>query len=316
MGYELATSTNLRYDKTGKIPFLQGVERIINAGFKNLDFNFLDMVDYPNRFLDDDYKEWMYECKDFVQSKGAKWVQAHSVATGLKKDCNQFMKHVKRSIECCSYLGIEWTVLHHVQNPKYSVNSSLSPFDFNIRMFSEFLETAEKYRVGLAIENTKFPFYANSRYETTTEDLIYLVDKLDSKYVGICWDIGHANVNAVLKGAEQIANQSSQLKLIGNRLKATHVHDNNSKMAGINANIKLNNFGIDPILAFDEHIQPYMGTIDWDDVIEGLDSINYNHYFTYEAHRAVNSLPEEAADSGLKHLYNVGVALVNKSKLK
>lgn len=56
MAYELATSTNLHYDKTGKVPFLKEVERIINAGFKNLDFNFLDLVDCPNRFLDDDYK--------------------------------------------------------------------------------------------------------------------------------------------------------------------------------------------------------------------------------------------------------------------
>ena len=316
MAYELATSTNLHYDKIGNVPFLKGVERIINAGFKNLDFNFLDMVDYPNRFLDDDYKEWMYECREFAEKHGAKWVQAHAVASGLQKDSEQFMRNVKRSIECCSYLGIKWTVLHHVQNPHYSVGSTLSPREYNLKMFSEFLKTAEKFGVGLAIENTQFPFFAGNAYASATEDLVDLVDALDSPYVGICWDIGHANLNCFFDGAEEIANQSKQLKILGDRLKATHVHDNNCKMAGLNAQIKLDNMGKNPVLAFDEHIQPYMGTIDWDDVISGLDAINYDHYFTYEAHRAINSLPDELVDGGLKQLYDIGKILVNKSSLK
>lgn len=238
--YELATSTHLKYDKTGKAPFLHGVERIINAGFKNLDFNFLDMVDTPTEFLSDDYKEWIYKCREFVEARGAKWVQAHSVCTGLQKDSEQFMKNVKRSIECCSYLGIEWTVMHHVGDPKYSAGSNLSPLDFNLKMFDEFLETAEKYKVGLAIENnTHFPFFVNGKFEESTEDLINLVDKLGSEYVGICWDVGHANINHVFRNAENLTHQSEQLKLIGNRLKATHIHDNNAAMAGRNAGIKL-----------------------------------------------------------------------------
>lgn len=48
--YVLSTSTHLKYDKTGKVPFLKGVERIINAGFKNLDFSFLDMQITPTAF--------------------------------------------------------------------------------------------------------------------------------------------------------------------------------------------------------------------------------------------------------------------------
>ena len=183
-------------------------------------------------------------------------------------------------------------------------------------MFHEFLETAEKYGVGLAIENTQFPFFEGNAYASSTEDLIDLVDILDSPYAGICWDIGHANLNCAFKGAEEIAEQSKQLKMIGSRLKATHVHDNNCRMAGINADIKLDNTGKNPVLAFDEHIQPYMGTIDWDDVIAGLDAIQYSHYFTYEAHRAVNSLPDELVDGALIQLYDIGKVLVGKSILK
>ena len=93
--YVLSTSTHLKYDKTGKVPFLKGVERIINAGFKNLDFNFLDMADHPNRFLDDDYKDYMYECHEFVEAHGARWVQAHSVGTGAQDDFQLYMRNQK-----------------------------------------------------------------------------------------------------------------------------------------------------------------------------------------------------------------------------
>lgn len=315
MGYELATSTNLAYDKTGKVPFLDGVERIINAGFKNLDYNFLDMIDYPNPFLSDNYKEWMYECRDFVEKRGAKWVQAHSVATGAKKDFDKFVEDQKRSIECCSYLGVEWTVHHHISNPKYTTGSSMSPLDFNLKMFDELLKIAEKYKVGIAIENnTTFPFFEGNHVEESTENLITLVDKLGSEFVGICWDVGHANINAIYKNSQHLADQSEQLRMVGDRLKATHVHDNNAKRLAYCPELLYSEVTFNPHPVFDEHIQPYLGTIDWNDVIKGLDDIKYSHYFTYEAHAAVNKLPSEVLDDGISMLRKIGEYIVGMSK--
>ena len=107
MAYELATSVHLKYDATEKVPFLKGVGRIIDAGFRNLDFNFLDMVNGSTMFLSDGYKEWICQCKEYVEARGAKWVQAHAVATGAKEDYEAYKKNVKRSIECCDALGIK-----------------------------------------------------------------------------------------------------------------------------------------------------------------------------------------------------------------
>ena len=67
---------------------------------------------------------------------------------------------------------------------------------------------------------------------------------------------------------------------------------------------------------YDEHIQPYMGTVDWDDIIYGLDSINYNHFFTYETHTSTQPLPDELVDDKLVFLYKLGQYLVGQSKLK
>lgn len=160
-------------------------------------------------------------------------------------------------------------------------------------------------------------FFAGSTYAKSTEDLITLVDKLGSKYVGICWDVGHGNVHQVHTNAEKITHQSEQLKLIGSRLKATHIQDNNAERVGKFAGLKLSkNSGINTTVACDEHIQPYMGTVDWDDVIKGLDAINYSHYFSFEVHNAINSLPNELTDGAMIQLRKIGEYLVGKSKLK
>lgn len=312
MSYELATSTHWRYDFTEQTPFLDNVERIINAGFKNLDFNFLDMINENCMFRKEGYLDWIYECKEFVESRGAKWVQAHAVAPetiGFNDIC---IDHIHRSIKSCSILGIPWIVMHHNFSPK-QWGSSLSPMEFNLEFFSQFLDTAEKYGIGIAIENnTSWPFFENDKNGDATNHLIELVDKLGGDHIGICWDVGHSNVASVMEGAEHIAHQSEQLKIIGNRLKATHIHDNNTKKYA--ARFKIKEIGWQ---AFDEHIEPYLGDVDWDDVIKGLDSIKYSHYFTYETHKSVNApYPNEIADEQMKLLYNLGKHIIGKSTLK
>ena len=316
MAYQLATSVHYKYDFTGKTPFLKGIQPVIDAGFTNLDFNFLDMVHGKTEFLSDNYQQWAYECKEFARKNHVRWVQAHAAAaevktTGKKEDFDRNMNYMKRSLECCGILEIPWAVFHHIDDPMVA-GSDLSPRDFNLKIFDELLETAQKHKVGIAIENTHFPFFAGNAIARGTEDLIDLVDTLGSEYVGVCWDIGHANLNWLYKGAESLANQSQQLKLIGSRLKATHIHDNNAKKMA--AAVKLS----EPNAAFvaDEHIQPFMGTVDWDDVIKGLDEINYSHYFTYETHNSVNNLPDEVVSSALVHLRKVGENLIAKSTLK
>lgn len=316
MAYELATSVHFKYDFSGKKPFLECIQPVIDAGFKNLDFNYLDMIHGNTEFLSDGYVDWLYDCKAFAEKNNVRWVQAHATAaevdtTGKKEDFDRNMNYMKRSLECCGILGIPWAVFHHIDNPEVA-GSDMSPRDFNLKIFDELLETAQKYKVGIAIENTHYPFYTGNPVSEGMNDLIELVDTLGSEYAGICFDVGHANLNMLYAGAEQLANMSEQIKLIGDRLKATHIHDNN---AGAFANVcKLT----EPNAAFvaDEHIQPFMGTVDWDDVICGLDAINYSHYFTYETHRSVNFLPDEVVGSALVHLKRVGEALIAKSILR
>ena len=91
-------------------------------------------------------------------------------------------------------------------------------------------EAAEKYGVYLALENSVYPEYVR-----------YLLDNIDSRHVGFCYDSGHEN--AFSHGEDFLASYSD-------RLLAMHLHDND----GIR----------------DLHAMPFDGTVDWVHTVKAL----------------------------------------------
>lgn len=319
MKYELATSLHFRYDASCKVPITNEIERLADCGFKNLDFNFLDMCMNPSSdFLKPGYEKWLESCVKTAKAKNVRFVQAHAPSEAIY-DTHSYELLVglcKKALRSCGILGIPWMVFHPIKDcvDRFGINED--NHEFNLKFFRELLPYAEEYSVGMAIEDV-VPFYIYSEPAHVVDDLIRLVDTLDSPYVGVCWDFGHANLLRVVEGAEHIANQSEQLIRLGERLKCTHVHDNNSgAFANLGYKIKKENRDWNKVMMLDEHIQPYAGDIDWKDVIYGLDKINYSHYFTYEAHHAANTLPEELVNDALIHLRKIGETILSMSILK
>jgi hypothetical protein len=76
---------------------------------------------------------------------------------------------------------------------------------------------------------------------------------------GLCLDTGHLNLAK--------RRMRPYIDIVGNRIKALHVHDSNC--------------------AQDDHFVPEMGTIDWDEFIEGLRAIGYRG--NINAHSGENS---------------------------
>ena len=318
--YELATSLHFRYDRECKIPLSHEIERITSCGFKNLDFNFLDMCMNRNSdFLKDNYIDWIKDCKKTGDLCGAKFVQAHAPCESIYDTGNYdlLVELCIKAIKGCAILGIPWMVYHPIPDCKGRFNSDEDIYEFNYKFFTTILPYAKEYNVGIAIEDIA-PMYTNSSMANLTDDLIHLVDALGSSYVGVCWDVGHANLCSVISGAEHIAHQSEQIIKLGDRLKCTHIHDNNSKRAaglGYKMDSDPQKIKWNDACVFDEHIQPFMGDIDWQDVIKGLDAIDYSHYFTYEAHHAANTLPENLVNSELVQLWKIGEEILSMSRL-
>ncbi|HEX6976433.1 MAG TPA: sugar phosphate isomerase/epimerase family protein, partial [Vicinamibacterales bacterium] len=84
--------------------------------------------------------------------------------------------------------------------------------------------------------------------------LVDLIERdLDAKHAGICLDFGHANLLGDVADAVEIAAE---------HLIATHVHDNHGRE--------------------DEHLVPYLGTINWSTALVSMLKIGYDGTYMLE----------------------------------
>jgi len=101
--------------------------------------------------------------------------------------------------------------------------------------------------VGIADNNGRC--YLNS-----AERVLNFVTYFDHPLLGVCWDIGHANV---------FGNQHDEICKLGKHLCAIHYNDNDR--------VK------------DLHTAPFLSTLDNDDAMRGLVDVGFQGPFTFEA---------------------------------
>ncbi len=312
--YQIATSLHFRYDRTCQTPITREIERLRRCGFTNLDFNFLDMCIHPaSDFLKEDYLTWLEGVRQFGDEAGVRFVQAHAPCESVYDpgDYDLLLRLCEKALRGCAVLGIPWMAFHPSHPRRFGSRfpQSMTPLEWNLQFFRTLLPLAEKLGVGMAVENV-VPFYPGTSAADITDQMIELIDTIDSPYMGATWDFGHAHLCLTVEGAEDIASQSKQLMKLGQRLKCTHVHDNNSRRIAGRMKLFPDQAGL-ALACFDEHIQPFAGDIDWQDVVQGLDAIDYRYYFTFETHHAANTLPDDIVDEGITQLYRIGNSILH-----
>lgn len=270
------------------------LKRYKALGFQYLDAIFCGAGD-PDSFLRE--AGWEGRIQDIAAAAadlGITFVQSHvpfynfyTMPSGTPDDIEEI---VDRSIISAGILGAPWTVAH----PATALGSSM-PFlqskASNLDYFKRRLEVCEKHHVGLALENmADFEGGGRNRwYCAHVEELCDLIDTLDQNtgLVGACWDFGHANL--------VYSDQRDCLRMLGGRLKVTHVHDNMGTR--------------------DDHLSPFRGTVNWFDIMHTLAEIGYAHDFSFEVKRIVTlGVPEEVKGSLWRHLMVVGEYLLSLYK--
>lgn len=290
----LSTSTNIYFNRPdgSKADIEKSIRLCAQAGYHVMDMNFYDCTSFRLPFTTDHWNDWIHRVKETAVKSGIEFSQAHSHFYNFcdpaapEKDFQDEM--VKRSIVCAGILGVKWIVIHAGTDFSSArlVHDSKTK---NIEYFKPVIELAAKNNVGLAIENLwDYNIAPLRRYTTTAEELVDLVDTLRAEYnnVGICWDFEHANIMK--------QNQTSALRLVGERLKATHVSDN---------------MGIS-----DDHILPFFGKTDWSEIMAVLSEIHYQGDFTYEIHRYTTQIPDALVIPALKYSIEVGNHLLSMVK--
>ncbi|WGM89523.1 MAG: sugar phosphate isomerase/epimerase [Candidatus Bathyarchaeum tardum] len=151
---------------------------------------------------------------------------------------------------------------------KPSKQKALNRLVMNLK---QVLRDCQEFGVNLAIENVN-PMPENSEMfylADSIEECTFLLNELDSQYINLCLDTGHANINE---------GPLAYLKKFGKKIINIHFHDNNGKT--------------------DDHLDVGQGTIPWKKVVEALKAINFYGPYVSEC---FNSKPHEAKKALLKY---------------
>lgn len=163
-----------------------------------------------------------------------------------------YVAQVMREIEILGRHNIDAGVIHHSHNNDI-ITPARTPNEQALANLRKIVEHAEKYRTKLLIENTDH-----------MEHLAYLLDNVQSPYLGFCYDSGHHNL---------FHPEQDLLGKYGDRLGAVHLHDN-----------RMDYFpgqGWDG----DLHLLPFDGKVDFDKVARGIAQSAYNGGTMLETNR-------------------------------
>ena len=251
----------------------------IRDGLSFLEKSGFDAADFTMKLIEPLGSEWQ-KCIEVAKadatSLGIKFEICHlPFSLKICKDPSllpKFVFDMHNAIDAAATLGVSYSVLHPgtITLP-LSDYDRVAQYDAVMAHLAPFAEHADRVGVRLCLENMPVVHenYPTHRY---CQDPDELCDVADALGIDVCWDFGHANI-AGLK-------QSDALGFIGKRLKAVHVNDN----CGIG----------------DDHIPPFMGTIDWRDAALGLANIGYTGLFNYEI--ATDKIPSAAKESFANYL--------------
>lgn len=248
---KIATTTGdfARYCKTDA----ERVRELHRAGFRYIDLNMYTLK-RSSAYLSDGWREEVLRLKALAEELGMQFVQAHSQGgnplTENQRDFDFLLRATLRSIEICEVLGIPATVVHSGTAQGLSKEEW---FEKNKRFYESILPTAERCGVRILCENSTRANMPDLYFINTGKDVREFVDYVDHPLFRACWDTGHGNCEG---------SQYGEIMAIGDALYAIHYNDNRGTA--------------------DEHLAPFLGTLNHDEVMHALIDVGFEGYFTLE----------------------------------
>ena len=234
---------------------LDKLREVADAGFR-----YADLSMYNNEaaaYMHDNWREDIRRLKAEAAKLGITFVQAHSPAFETletldpKEDPVEKTAQTIRSIEICAELGIPMTVVHAGVKRNTPQEET---FRLNKEFYQKLVPAMEKTGVMVLVENVGIADNQGRFYMNTAQRLMDFLDYFDHPLLGVCWDIGHANV---------FGPQHDEIVKLGKHLKAIHYNDNDK--------VK------------DLHTSPFLSTLDNADAMRGLVDAGFAGPFTFEA---------------------------------
>ena len=229
------------------------IRELHRAGFRHIDLSMYSFS--PDcAYMRDDWREAAQKIKTLADELGMTFVQAHSQGGNPLSDdraaADFIVAATLRSIEICAFLGIPNTVVHA------GFGNGLSKeewFEKNRAFYQKLLPTAERFGVNVLCENSTKVNLGDRYYANSGKDMRAFVDYVGHPNFHVCWDTGHANCEGP---------QYDEITALGKHLFAVHYNDNRGRQ--------------------DEHLAPYLGTMNHDEVMHALIDVGFGGPFTLE----------------------------------
>lgn len=237
---------------------LEKVKALAELGFKYIDMSFYTEDRQDSEIMSENWMDRILEIKEYGDLNGIEFVQSHLPGGNFldsSENCDIILEANKRSLIACGILGIKNAVLH----AGFAKDIGKQEFyERNRDYINLLLPILEKYNINLCIENSCKANLGKYFYFFNGKDLRDFLNYVNHPNVTACWDTGHANIEG---------SQYDDIIALGDKLTALHINDNNGEK--------------------DEHMLPYMGTMNVDEVMTALQEINYSGYFTFESSHSV-----------------------------
>jgi len=183
-------------------------------------------------------------------------IEGVDLATQSPDIKKQSIELLTKTLEYCRAIECPIMVMH----PNHSDSLPLGRETMkknSIGAIREVVKKAEELGVKVAIENVIDK--EGERFGSRTADLREIIENVDSSYLGICLDTGHANL---LISSD--ASIREEILCAGEYLWTLHIHDNDGEK--------------------DCHWPPGDGNIDWSQVVKSLREVSYKGVFMMEIH--------------------------------
>lgn len=247
----------------------EGADVFKSCGFSCLDYSLANTEEWEYTEPEEEVKKKLSELSKNLENKGILVNQVHGPWRYPPRDLSiqdrkERMEKMNRSIRMCASLGCKRWVIHPVMpfgTEDIGSGNEEKTWEINLEFMRELLLTAKEEGVIICFENMPFTELSIS----SPESIIKFVDEINDDNFKICLDTGHANVFSGKSLGDVV-------RLMGKRIEVLHVHDNDGNA--------------------DQHLLPYMGTIDWEDFGRALSEIGFDGVFSYETDISHN-MPDE-----------------------
>ncbi|MHB0867843.1 MAG: sugar phosphate isomerase/epimerase family protein [Chloroflexota bacterium] len=244
---------------------------------RELGFNWLELgceapISFPHTFDDRriarirDLRQ-KYEVDYGLHS--ASYVNSAEIMPRVREAVEQ---HLIEYIELAAKLKAEYLVIHCGVHFSQFMDETFTAL---LTTFRKAVEVAEQLDVPMVIENMNrlHPDCEINYLGTTIEELKMVFDAIDSPYLGLALDVGHAHL---LPGGVD-----SFIDAFGPKLGGLHLHDNDGVL--------------------DRHWAMGSGTIDWPSLFARLDKMSYQGGYTIEL------ADDQAALESQRYLKSIGL---------